>query len=146
MKMINIEDRNKSLEKDFWKIVKDLFILNSIIALIGFIILELLYNSEGRPFIMGILFGTIITFLNFRLLYLSLKKAMKMKSLRAQISVSSGYILRFFIMAIVIYGSYLAEHINVIGTIIGLLTLKFIIYKNHLFDDMTFFKNVFKKK
>ena len=74
------------------KVAKGVLILNSIIAGIGYFIF-----NPWTPFITGLLFGTIIALLNFRLLSLTLEKAVYMRPEKAQIYATSRYFIRFLL-------------------------------------------------
>lgn len=123
------------------RVAKGVLILNSIFAGIGFFIF-----NEWVPFITGILFGSIIAILNFRLLSLTLEKAVVMAPESAQKYATSRYFVRFLLYGVVIFISIKANHINVLGTILGLVSLKLVILKTELFNDFQFFKNIFKRK
>ncbi len=65
---------------------------------------------------------------------------------KAQNYTSIKYFARFLITAIVLYTAVTAEYMSVIGTIIGLLSIKFVILGTHLLSDKNYFKNIFKRK
>ncbi|ABR46575.1 hypothetical protein Amet_0345 [Alkaliphilus metalliredigens QYMF] len=122
------------------RVVKGVLVLNVIIAILFFFAVK-----EPIPYIMGLLFGTIIVILNFRLLYLTLEKAVHMVPHKAQAYTASRYMVRYLVTGIVVYISIQAEHIHVLGTIAGLLSIKLVILKTELFNDKEYFKNIFKK-
>lgn len=78
-------------------------------------------------FILGLIFGEVFSILNFRLLHLTIQKSLKMSASKAQSYVTIRYLLRYVLMGIVIYVSINNPSINVLGTITGLLLLKFVI-------------------
>jgi len=123
------------------KIAKGMVILNLIIAGISYFIFD-----PWVPFLTGLLFGTIIALLNFRLLSLTLEKSVRMLPEKAQVYATSRYFVRFLLYGIVLFISIRAEYINVLGTICGLISLKLIILKTELFNDPQYFKNIFKRK
>ncbi len=123
------------------KLAKGVLILNLIIAGISYFIFD-----AWVPFLTGLLFGTIISLLNFRLLFLTLEKSVRMTPSRAQSFVTSRYLIRFLLTGFVLLISFKADYINVIGTIIGLISFKFIILKTEVFNDVNFFKNIIKRK
>ncbi len=98
-----------------------LFIILSAIVLFLFI-------NDPLPLFLGILFGSSVTFLMFVELAITIKKAVTMESSKANAYTMSKYYLRFLIYGIVIYVSIKAPYINVIGTVIGLLSVKVILY------------------
>jgi hypothetical protein len=84
------------------------------------IIILLATSNFNKPIFTGLLFGSIFSILNFRLLALSLQKTLKRVPGKAQFHASSRYFVRFILTGLVIYVSVKAPHINVIGTTIGL--------------------------
>lgn len=98
------------------------------------------------PLLVGLLFGTLISMLNFRALALTLEKAVKLPPAKAKTYAGSRYFLRYLLNGIVIFVSIKADHINVIGTIIGLIIIKLVILKTNLFNDISYFKQIIKRK
>ena len=88
-----------------------------------------------KAMLLGLVFGTIIAILNFRLLALSIEKAVTMPSSKAQIYASSQYILRMIITGIVLLVSVKAPHLEILGVAIGLLSPKFVILSKKLLID-----------
>lgn len=124
-----------------FRILKGVAILNAIIGTIAVV-----FINQGRPFILGLFFGTLIALLNFRLLYLSLNKAVLMPQGKAQVYASSQYFIRYLLTGVVVFVAIRAENINAIGTIIGLISIKLVIIKQNLLDSKDFFKNIFKRR
>ncbi|NLB42977.1 MAG: ATP synthase subunit I [Clostridiales bacterium] len=90
--------------------------------------------KEALPFIRGIAFGLIYSLLDFRLLELNLAKSVKMNSEAAKKYIFSRYIFRYTLTGVIIYVSITNPKIHVMGTIIGLLILKLVIYLSSLFS------------
>jgi len=123
------------------KIYKYTILLAVIVAGISF------FFVDGYiKFLTGLAFGTLISMLNFSLLAKTVEKAVHMDPEKAKIYMSSRYSIRFVLYGVVIYISVIADYINVLGTIVGILIIKAIIYAINIFDDKEFFKRVFKKK
>ncbi|AHM55688.1 hypothetical protein EAL2_c03850 [Peptoclostridium acidaminophilum DSM 3953] len=78
----------------------------------------------SQAMLVGLLFGSTISILNFRLLALSVTKALEMSPGKAQIYASSRYLIRMVITGAVIVVSLKAPYISTIGTIVGLLSAK----------------------
>ncbi|KAB3530904.1 ATP synthase subunit I [Alkaliphilus serpentinus] len=116
-------------------------LLNGFFGVVGFFVVE-----DYFPYLGGILFGVIIALLNFRLLFLTLDRAVKMPPAKAQAYATSRYFIRYVITGVVVYVSIRAQHINVLGTILGLISLKLVIFKTQLFNSKAYFKNIFKRK
>lgn len=131
----------ESINQTQGSIIKKALLLNGV-----FCIAALPFVEDYFPFIGGILFGVVIALLNFRLLYLTLDRAVKMPPHKAQAYATSRYFIRYVITGVVVFVSIRAEHINVLGTILGLLSLKLVILKTQLFNSKEFFKNIFKRK
>lgn len=124
-----------------WRLIKGVFLLNLIIAAIGYFIFE-----PWIPFLTGLFFGTLISILNFRLLYITLNSAVKMDPSRAQVFTSSRYMIRFLLTAIVLVVSLKAEYINILGTVIGLISFKIAIFKVEVFNHSKLYKNTMTRK
>ncbi|MCD4711975.1 MAG: ATP synthase subunit I [Clostridiales bacterium] len=122
-------------------VVKALAAVVAFIGIMGFVFLK-----EPVPFLMGLIFGSAISALNFFQLANTLNRAVKMHPGKAQTFAVTQYFIRYIITAIVIYVSITAPYINIIGTVIGLLTIKLIIFATNLFNDKTYYKNIFKRK
>ncbi|NLE25003.1 MAG: ATP synthase subunit I [Clostridiaceae bacterium] len=131
----------KELIKLKLSVYKYTFIIALIVGAVSFFIV-----SDFKAFVYGLVFGTLIAVLNFNLLSNTMEKAAQMPSERAQRYASSKYYIRFAIYGIVLYISIIAPYINVIGTIIGLLTIKLVILILYAFNDKNYYKKVFKRK
>lgn len=113
---------------------------------ISLIILFFLISKSPLGWAYGITFGGSIGILNFVELGKTLEKAITMNPRRAQAYTASKYFIRYIITGIVLFVSLKADYINVLGTIIGLLSVKFIIIATNLFNDKQYFKNIFIRK
>lgn len=131
-----MEGKNKSLNEI--QVIKG--------VLIGFIVLALLsfLYSEPIPLILGLVFGTVLSLLNFRLLYLTLSKAVLMPPGKAQVYASSRYVVRYIITGMVLFIAIKADHINALGTILGLLLIKIVVFVGNIFNSGDLLKKVFK--
>lgn len=99
------------------------------------IILLLITSTFNKPMILGLLFGTLIAMLNFRLLAITINKSVTMPASKAQIYSTSQYMLRMLITGVVIFVSVKAPYLHVIGVAIGLLSPKFVILAKALLID-----------
>lgn len=112
--------------KETMKVGKGVLFLSSIYSLIA-----LAFGFMDKPLFYGIVFGSIFTILNFRLLSLSIKKAVTLDPSKAMVYAGRNYIVRLVLTGLVLIVSIKADHINVIGTIIPMFFPKFIIlYQN----------------
>lgn len=118
-------------ENYFSTIVKRSIIL---IAIISLIILVAFKNP--KPYIYGLLFGSIINLLNFRLMYLSTRKAMSLNISRAQRHAVTNYFIRYMIYAIVLIVSIKAEYLSMYTVILGFFTVKLVILSDAFYDTV----------
>lgn len=119
------------------------FVLYADIALA---IISVLVMEEPLRFILGLIFGSAISALNFKELSVTLRRAVEMSPARAQTFATKKYFFRYIVTAVVIYIAIVAPYINVIGTIVGLILIKFIILATNLFNDKHYYKNILKRK
>ncbi|MGL4912003.1 MAG: ATP synthase subunit I [Romboutsia sp.] len=121
---------NTSLRNETSWVTKGVIVYDIIV-----IILLLITSTFSKPMFLGLLFGSIIAILNFRLLAIAVNKTVTMPVSRAQIYYSSQYILRMTIMGIVLLVSVKAPHLETLGVAIGLLGPKFVILAKKLLID-----------
>ena len=69
------------------------------------------------------------------MLAISLQKSVTYPPTKAQIYSTSRYIIRMFIVGVVLFVSAKSPHINIIGTAIGLLSTKFAILGKSIVID-----------
>lgn len=119
-----------NLKKEIQDVHKGIIIFD----LIALVLILLLSNSI-KEMVTGLLFGSIISVLNFRLLAISLEKAVNYSVGKAQAYTSAQYSVRMFIIAVVLFVSVKSPHISIIGTTIGLLSTKFAILGKTLVID-----------
>ena len=131
-------DEIRKLKKD---ITKYTLLLGLVLSIASIAIL-----NYPIKFILGLCFGSLIGILNFFELSNTLAKAVTFSPDKAQSFTTKKYFIRFILTAIVLYVSVTADHINVIGTIIGLLLIKVVIFATNLFNDKEYFKNIFRKE
>lgn len=125
-----IEEINKS-DLNFNQIVKTTIIVGIILGAGMFFLSE-----DGSRLLLGLAFGMVFSILNFRLLHLTIKKSMDMHPARAQSYVTSRYFLRYFLAGAVLYVAISNEAMHVLGTIIGLLLIKFVILASNVILGM----------
>ena len=138
---MKIKQTNKTTQKTQMDVIIGVLILNSVAAIISAI-----FANEPMPIIMGLAFGTIIAILNFRLLYLALNKAVHLPPHKAQAYAILKYFMRYIITGVVLFVAIRGEHINVLGTIFALLSIKMVILKTELLNSKQFFMNIFKRR
>ncbi len=133
-------------EKDEIKKLENSILKNMLFVDIAIMILSALLMDEPVPFVLGLIFGSAISALNFKELAVTLKKAITMPPAKAQTFATTKYFFRYIVTAVVIFVSIVAPYINVIGTIIGLIMIKFIILATNLFNDKNYYQNILKRK
>lgn len=111
------------VQREVDEVTKGIIIYAIIISAISIFI-----PKETIHIMLGVVFGSIIAILNFRLLALTMEKAVDMPPGKAQIYTTGRYFLRMFIIGVVIFVSVKNPNINVIGTILGLIGTKIVIF------------------
>jgi hypothetical protein len=131
----------QTLKQMQFTIIKILILIDLIIIGISYVVM-----SKPLPFVLGILFGSAISVLNFIELANTLSRAITMPQDKAQSFTVIKYFIRYIVTAVVIYVSIIAPYINIVGTIIGLFIIKIIILVTNLLSDKNYFRNIFKRK
>lgn len=90
--------------------------------------------SNPKPYIYGLIFGTTINILNFRLMSLTLEKAVTKRANRIKGYVMGNYIIRYIIYGVVLYISVIADYISFVTVVIGFLMVKIIIISDAFCD------------
>lgn len=121
---------NTNLRDEINYITKGVIVFDLIIMII-----LLVTSTLNKGMALGLLFGSIISILNFRLLAIAVNKTVTMPISKAQIYYSSQYILRMTITGIVLLVSVKAPHLEILGVAIGLLGPKFVILAKKLLID-----------
>lgn len=121
---------NLKLQNEINNVTQGVVILDAIV-----LILLAITSNLNKSMILGLIFGTIIAILNFRLLAITVEKAVTMPPNKAQIYSSIRYILRMTIVGVVLLVSAKAPHLNIFGVAIGLVSPKFVILARKLLID-----------
>lgn len=90
--------------------------------------------KDPMPIISGYSFGTIISILALKLLHNTIDKAVDMTPSRASAYSMTHYMLRYVIYAVVLGSAALADYLNFLATLLGLLMVKFVILGSGIFD------------
>lgn len=112
-----------------FKIVKRAIILLALIVGIFAVIFK-----DPQPLIMGMIFGALISMLNFKLLDNTINKAVKMPPHTATGFTIAHYFARYIIYFVVLIVAAKADYLNLIATIGGLFMVKFVILGSNIFD------------
>lgn len=82
----------------------------------------------------GLLVGSIMGIINFHLLSISLQKAVKFTPTKAQAYMVFQYIFRYILWFLVFYIALKRPDVNLLTTVIGMLTVKVIILITNIFN------------
>lgn len=116
------------------------------IILVAALILLSIIAFRSVPVVIGLVFGTAIALLNFIELSRTLQVAVTKSPEKASAYTTFKYFIRFAIMGVVLYVAAVTDYIDLLGTIVGLLSVKLVVYATNLFSDRQFFANIFKRK
>ena len=113
------------------KIVRNAIFLMATAAALSVV----LYDG-WTAFVTGIVFGLLRAVLCFELLSSAVIRAVNLPPEKAQIYAGTRYIIRLVIYAAVIFISIKADYINVVGTILGLSSIKLSIVISGILDGL----------
>ncbi|MCT4661758.1 MAG: ATP synthase subunit I [Tissierellales bacterium] len=88
--------------------------------------------KDWKPWVSGVFFGSMFSILNFRLLALTLEKAVNKGPRKARNYAMSRYTIRYMLTGIVLFIGFRAPYINVIAVIVGLLVVKLVIFVDQI--------------
>ncbi len=111
------------VQQEVNEVSKGICVYAAIVGVISFFI-----SKEPIHVVLGVVFGSIIAVLNFRLLALTMEKAVELPPGKAQAYTASRYLVRMFIVAAVVFVSVKNPNINVIGTVLGLISTQIVIF------------------
>ncbi|MDY2735451.1 ATP synthase subunit I [Intestinibacter sp.] len=92
------------------------------------VIVLMLISKFSMPMLVGIIFGSVIAVLNFRLLALTLEKAVNLPPGKAQAYTGVRYMIRLTITAAALIVSVKNPNLHIIGTAIGLISTQVVIF------------------
>ncbi|MGM9533761.1 MAG: ATP synthase subunit I [Intestinibacter sp.] len=95
---------------------------------IAAVIVLMLISKFSMPMLVGIIFGSVIAVLNFRLLALTLEKAVNLPPGKAQAYTGVRYMIRLTITAAALIVSVKNPNLHIIGTAIGLISTQVVIF------------------
>ncbi|WP_236914347.1 ATP synthase subunit I [Clostridium sp. Cult2] len=96
--------------------------------------------KDAKPYVLGFVFGTTIGILGFKLIEKTTEKAVTMEPSKAYGYSIFHYFIRYTIYAIVLIVSAVADYLNFITAVLGLLMIKIVIVTS------AFYKTNYKKK
>jgi len=98
-------------------------------------VISIFFSKQPMAFVAGLVFGGLIGILNFVDLARTLERAVQMKMGRAKTFTAIKYFIRYITMVIVLFVAVKADYISIIGTITGLLLIKFVVLATNLFNN-----------
>ena len=104
------------------------------------VLLLIAISQFSIPMLIGIIFGSVVAVLNFRLLALTLEKAVNLPPGKAQAYTGVRYMIRLTITAAALIVSIKNPNLHIIGTAIGLISTQVVIFIK------TFIVSKFKRK
>ena len=108
-------------------------ILCSSVLFVTFIVFSLFFQN-AKIYIFGLLFGFVFSILNFRLLKLTLTKAVTLPPNKIKGYVVSRYFIRYILKGVVLFVAFWREDVNAVAVILGLVTINLAIYLLNLFN------------
>lgn len=103
---------------------KTKIIINSAIVTAIMAILAVIFISNPKPIFLGLLFGYLIGVLMFEQMFLAISKAVLLDPSKAPVFMGVRYTIRFLIYGIVLYISIINPNVHIIGTFLGLVSIK----------------------
>lgn len=116
------------------------------VATLAVMVLIYVLTEQPLPLVYGLLLGSLLGALNFYDLFLTMIRASAMPPAKAKSFATRKYIIRYLFMGLALFVSIRADYIHVVGTVMGLLLIKFVIMATNLFNDKQFFTNILKRK
>ena len=104
------------------KLLKGIIVLDIIFIAIIYIL-----GKFDIPMLQGILIGSVYVLLNFRLIAVSLNRAVQMSLGRAQVFAGVSYVGRLALTAAIILAAIKVDYINAFGVIVPMFFPKIII-------------------
>ncbi len=92
-----------------------------------------IFTKEPLYSIYGLAFGSIFSMLNFRLLALTIEKAVKMEPSKAQAYAAGTYFVRYILTGVILVVAFKADYLNPLTVILGILLIKIVILIDNIF-------------
>ena len=131
---------------DIREMTKKIILWVGILSIGTMIIVLVFFTKSAKALIFGLAFGASIGMLGFVDLSHTLQRTVQKGPAKAQSYAVRKYFMRYTMTGVVLYVAVVAPYINVIGTLIGLLLIKFAIMITNLFNDKEFYKNIIQRK
>ena len=124
-----------------FRTIKISIIVALVLAAVIFVLAD-----QPKPMLAGLVLGSALGALNFYDLSLTMIRSSAMNPEKAKSFATRKYIFRYVFMGLALFISIRADYIHVLGTILGLMLIKFVIMATNLFNDKNYFKNIIKRK
>ncbi len=115
-------------------------------AIFATIIIFLFFRDNASGLLLGLLLGLSVSTLNFVELYNTIKRSVSMNPAKAQAYTVKKYFIRYILSGAAILVAVKAPYLDIVGTVIGMLLIKGVIFITNLFSDKQFYSNIFKRR
>lgn len=109
-------------------------IIRALILALIFSGIILIILPNPRQYIYGLIFGTSINVLNFRLMGITFEKAVNMPQKKIMPYIMSQYLIRYIIYATMLVISAVADYISLYTAILGIFMVKIVILSSPIYD------------
>lgn len=109
-------------------------------------LLSMILYGLRLPFLYGLGAGGAMGILMFFDLKNTLVRASSMPPLKAKRFAAIKYFARFILTGVVLALIIRSPYVDILGGVLGLLTLKIAVYLTHLFDDKGYYQRIFKRR
>ncbi len=82
------------------------------------------FIKDVKAYWLGLALGTAVGILMFLQMAKSIESAVALESAQAQMFMTKRYLIRMVVYLVTVFASIRAEHINMLGTLLGLLCIK----------------------
>lgn len=93
-------------------------------------------TKNPKPYVLGLIFGSLISILSFRLMDISTKKIVGMAPQKASNYATGQYFIRYSIYFAVLVIAALADYLNILTTFLGLIMVKIVIFSDTIYDTI----------
>lgn len=115
-------------------LVKKIAVRTALLSVVLIGIIFFIY-PEPKKYILGYIFGTLISVLTFMLLKNTVVRSVRMEPERATRFAAIQYFIRMIIYLITIMVGAIADYLDLVTVIVGLMSIKITIYLSAIFDE-----------
>lgn len=95
-----------------------------------------LFIKEPWPYVKGLVLGGLISILMFKHLYITINRSVEKEASRAQVYMTINALIRYLIYGVTIFIGAKADYLSLITTIIGILSMKYLILGENIYKAM----------